>query len=105
MSINATQDRYDTVRFPPRSVEELKDRYYTICNRLTKLRAVPGEDLSESLVAYDLRHEKLRKEQLQLLFSRTQEEIEEHDYLVDEVRRVEYRRKVLVVVIALLYFI
>ena len=82
------------MRFPPRSVEELKDRYYTVCNRLTKLRAVPGEDLSESLVAYDLEHEKLRKEQLQLLFSRTQEEIEEHDYLVDEVRRVEYRRKV-----------
>ena len=88
------QDRYDTTRFPSRSVEDLKDRYYTLCNRTASLRAVPGEDLSERLVAYDVEHEKLRKEQLELLYSRTQEEIGEHDYLVEEVKKIEYRRKV-----------
>ncbi|KAI6656567.1 DNA methyltransferase 1-associated protein 1 isoform X2 [Oopsacas minuta] len=87
------KDRYDIARFPPRSVEELKDRYYTVCNCIVKLRAIPGEDLSESLVAYDVEHEKLRKEQLELLFGRTQKQIEEHDYLVEEVKKVEYRRK------------
>lgn len=31
------QDRWDRSRFPKRSVEDLKERYYNICNTLTKV--------------------------------------------------------------------
>ena len=32
------QDRWDKEKFSPRSVEDLKERYYNICNVLTKVR-------------------------------------------------------------------
>lgn len=30
-------DRYDTEKFPKRSIEDLKDRYYKICGILAKV--------------------------------------------------------------------
>ena len=32
------QDHWDKEKFSPRSVEDLKERYYNICNVLTKVR-------------------------------------------------------------------
>ena len=48
-----------------RSVEDLKERYYSVCNRLTK--ALSGEE--SDLIAYDAPHEVKRKLQVHLLHS------------------------------------
>jgi DNA methyltransferase 1-associated protein 1 len=34
-------DRWDRDRYPNRSIEDLKERYYNICNILAKVRSVP----------------------------------------------------------------
>lgn len=35
------QDRWDSARFPKRSIEDLKERYYDICNLLNKVTYFP----------------------------------------------------------------
>lgn len=56
-----------------RSVEDLKTRYYSISNRLTKSRNPNVED--SQLIAYDAPHETKRKIQLERLFNRTKEQV------------------------------
>lgn len=84
-------DRWDSVRFPKRSIEDLKDRYYSISNTLIKVRAAPGTDVKVRV--YDAEHERRRKEQLNKLFDRTQEQIEEEEYLIQELKKIEQRKK------------
>lgn len=80
-------DRYDTEKFPKRSVEDLKDRYYKICGLLGKQK---GE---KKIYTYDIDHEKRRKEQLKKLYDRTQEQIEEEQFLLAELKKIEARKK------------
>ncbi|EFA07023.2 DNA methyltransferase 1-associated protein 1 isoform X1 [Tribolium castaneum] len=80
-------DRYDTEKFPKRSVEDIKDRYYKICGIMSKLR---GE---KKIYTYDVDHEKRRKEQLKKLYDRTQEQIEEEQFLLLELKKIEARKK------------
>ncbi|RZC38168.1 DNA methyltransferase 1-associated protein 1 [Asbolus verrucosus] len=80
-------DRYDTEKFPKRSVEDIKDRYYKICGILNKLK---GE---KKIYTYDVDHEKRRKEQLKKLYDRTQEQIEEEQFLLTELKKIEARKK------------
>ena len=87
-------DRYEHVKFPrdkPRSLEDLKERYYDICNSLGRVRKQPGEDFEE--VVYDADHERRRRQQLARLFARTEEQVEEEAMLIQELKRIEARKK------------
>lgn len=81
-------DRYDSEKFnKKRSVEDLKDRYYKIVGVLAKLN---GE---KKIYTYDADHEKRRKEQLKKLHERTTEQIEEEQFLLGELKKIEARKK------------
>lgn len=80
-------DRYDSEKFSKRSVEDLKDRYYKIHGILAKLN---GE---KKIYTYDADHERRRKEQLKKLYERTPEQIEEEQFLLSELKKIEARKK------------
>lgn len=85
-------DRYDVEKYKKRDVEDLKDRYYFIANTLKRIRHT-GNTPFQGPKAYDADHERRRKEQLNRLFSRTQEQIEEEQMLTQELRKIEARKK------------
>ncbi|KAK9880530.1 hypothetical protein WA026_011768 [Henosepilachna vigintioctopunctata] len=81
-------DRFDTEKFPTkRSVEDLKDRYFKIIGTLAKLN---GE---KKIYTYDADHERRRKEQLKRLHERTSQQIEEEQFLLSELKKIEARKK------------
>ena len=93
-------DRWDRNRFPAtKSVEELKERYYDVCNILNKARHAVASASSTpagpepKVIAYDADNEKRRKEQLKRLFERTSEQVEEEQNLIAELRKIEARKK------------
>ncbi|CAD6184685.1 unnamed protein product [Caenorhabditis auriculariae] len=82
-------DRYDNTRFgTPRSMEDIKDRFYSILYELTQLK-----DPNSQPIAYDAEHERRRKEQLSKQWNRTKEELEEEEQLIVELRKIEMRKK------------
>lgn len=85
------QDRWDKNAHPPRSVEDLKDRYYNVCNLLAKTKTSPGQE--PKLKMYDAEHERKRKEQLIKLHNRTPEQVEEEQTLLSELRKIDMRKK------------
>lgn len=99
------QDRWDREMFTvSRSVEDLKERYYSICNILAKAKAastttvstiagVQSKSNDPKLRPYDAEHERRRKEQLIKLYNRTPEQIEEEQNLQEELRKIEQKRK------------
>ncbi|GAA5870288.1 hypothetical protein JCM16303_001950 [Sporobolomyces ruberrimus] len=94
---------------PERSVDVLKDRYYSICRTLAEKRPDPprqvtaeGQDASieqekldkqrqetVSSFSFDLSREQERKSYLRSLLSRTPQQIAEEDFLYVESRRIE----------------
>uniref|UniRef100_A0A6I8RLN6 DNA methyltransferase 1-associated protein 1 n=1 Tax=Xenopus tropicalis TaxID=8364 RepID=A0A6I8RLN6_XENTR len=84
-------DRYDHQQFKKRSAEDLKDRYYGICAKLANIRATPGTDMK--IPVFDAGHERRRKEQLERLYNRTPEQVSEEEYLIQELRKIESRKK------------
>nr|QCP57315.1 DNA methyltransferase 1-associated protein 1 [Neoseiulus barkeri] len=85
------KDRWDRQTYQDRDVEDIKDRYYSVCNSLKKIRAPPGTEVK--IQAFDAEHERRRKEQLHKLLSRTPEEVEEEQNLIQELRKIELRKK------------
>lgn len=55
-------------------MEEIKERYYNICNILSKVRQEAGTP-DPKVVHYDADHESRRKEQLRKLWSKTPEQV------------------------------
>lgn len=53
-----------------RSIEDMKDRFYTVINELNTLNGVEAEPL-----CYDAEHERRRKEQLTKQWDRTRQEV------------------------------
>ncbi|KAL5021544.1 hypothetical protein ScPMuIL_000699 [Solemya velum] len=84
-------DRWDKEKYPNRSVEDLKERYYGICNILTKVRAPQGTEPKIKL--FDAEQERRRKAQLIKLFNRTPEQVEEEETLITELKNIELRKK------------
>ena len=85
-------DRWDRERHKTeRSVEDLKERYYGICEKMEVLHVDPGK-ISKPFV-YDAEHERKRKEQLSRLYSRTQEQVDEEEMLKSELRKIEARKR------------
>nr|CAG4645557.1 EOG090X076S [Lynceus sp. MCZ IZ 141354] len=84
-------DRWDRTKYPNRSVEDLKERYYEIVNCVAKTRHVTGPE--PKTIVFDGDHEKRRKEQLRRLYDRTQDQIEEEQSLLNELKKIEARKK------------
>ncbi|XP_013418999.1 DNA methyltransferase 1-associated protein 1 isoform X2 [Lingula anatina] len=84
-------DRWDRVKFPNRSVEDLKERFYGIWNTLTKVRAAHGTE--PRIRIFDADHERKRKEQLIKLFNRDPEQVKEEEQLLQELKKIELRKK------------
>ncbi|CAK8684099.1 unnamed protein product [Clavelina lepadiformis] len=87
-------DRYDHARFPrdkKRMLEDLKERYYGTCNSLGKAHKQLSEKYDE--IVYDADHERRRRQQLVRLFARTEEQVEEEAMLIQELKRIEARKR------------
>ncbi|XP_048757719.2 DNA methyltransferase 1-associated protein 1-like isoform X1 [Ostrea edulis] len=84
-------DRWNRDKFPNRSVEDIKERYYGICNTLSKVRIPQGTE--PKIRAFDAEHERKRKQQLIKLFDRTPEQVEEEEHLIAELKKIELRKK------------
>lgn len=82
-------DRWDRANFGIKSVEDLKERYYEVCGILTKIKGTPDK----KVYMFDAEHERKRKEQLKKLFERTTKQIEEEQLLVNELKKIEARKK------------
>lgn len=50
------RDRWDTAKFPDRSIEDLKERYYSVCSTLTKVSQLISVDCDfyYLLITYDV---------------------------------------------------
>jgi len=83
-------DRWDREKFTTRSVEQLKDRYYNIYDVIGKLH-LPESEFKE--VHFDAEHEIKRKQQLTKLYNRTQKQIDEEKSLLEELKKIEARKK------------
>ncbi|KAJ2746207.1 swr complex subunit [Coemansia sp. BCRC 34301] len=95
---------------PNRTLEDIKDRYYSVYRALTQLRA--GEDSEDpddlplqatnkladdlALLRFDKFKERERKQYLEALFTRSKDEIEEEEILIAEARRIEANERRLV---------
>jgi len=86
-------DRWDEGKYPNRSMEDLKNRYYQVVQKLMTARTPAGQEPQDLPPPYDCEHEKNRKEQLIKLFSRTPEQVEEEEMLVAELKKIEGRKK------------
>lgn len=86
-------DRYEFSGGFPRSLEDLKDRYYSICRKLVRNRPWNGDEVSKSkilgLLSFEKERELTRKQYLRSLDSRTPEQVAEEDALYLELKRLE----------------
>ncbi|XP_040570054.1 DNA methyltransferase 1-associated protein 1 [Lepeophtheirus salmonis] len=88
-------DRYsrnNASSFPQRSIEDLKERYYNVTEKLESIR-MDSSSTSNSTKLYDAEHERRRKEQLIRLYNRTPEQIEEEEMLKNELKKIENRKR------------
>ncbi|CCG83876.1 protein of unknown function [Taphrina deformans PYCC 5710] len=83
-------DRWSDYSKTPKTIEQLKDRYYGVARSLLASRGQSTEGLS-----YDYQKETTRKQYLEELFNRTPEQIEEEHRLLMESRRLEANEKTL----------
>ncbi|KAI9258936.1 hypothetical protein BDA99DRAFT_514573 [Phascolomyces articulosus] len=82
-------DRYEYSR-KSRSIEDLKDRYYSVYRALLKYRETSSNETSiQQHYGFDKAKELERKEALEVLYSRTREQMEEEEALLVEVKRIE----------------
>lgn len=89
------QDRWDRETFSPRSVEDLKERYYGIVEKLERVHGgtTGVAEQTKKQFVFDADHERRRKEQLRRLYNRTEEQLEEEEMLKQELRKIEARKK------------
>eukprot|EP01119_Soliformovum_irregulare_P023735 TRINITY_DN8357_c0_g1_i1.p1 TRINITY_DN8357_c0_g1~~TRINITY_DN8357_c0_g1_i1.p1 ORF type:complete len:412 (-),score=104.90 TRINITY_DN8357_c0_g1_i1:40-1275(-) len=81
-------------RFPDsnKTIEDLKERYYTISRKILELNAASGQDTSRHPLArftFNKKAEIQRKENFNKLFNRSKEELDEEQTLIGEYKRIE----------------
>jgi len=86
-------DRYDYPGNRPRSIEDLKARYYSVCRGVMEQRTPLSQMTTEQLTTYNLMkfdkdRETERKKKAAVLFSRTPEQIKEEEMLLAELKRI-----------------
>ncbi|CCM01759.1 uncharacterized protein FIBRA_03825 [Fibroporia radiculosa] len=86
-------DRYGYADGPERTLEDLKDRYYTVCRRLVKNRPWAGDEAGKtqllSSLQFDKDREVMRKNYIASLENRTELQKAEEDALYVELKRLE----------------
>lgn len=96
-------DRYPE-QLPERSVDELKDRYYSVAKRLVDHRSQAGTSKPMPAVLqkhcqaitmnpFDYEYECIRKNQLEWHYGRSKEELREEEETIRQARRIEANRK------------
>jgi len=85
------QDRYDETKYKRRSVEDLKERYYTLASKVLELRGVKEHPIQNH--PYNPNYERKRKAQLERYFLRTKEQDDEERQLCEEARKLDVRIK------------
>ncbi|KAJ7683998.1 hypothetical protein B0H17DRAFT_1204759 [Mycena rosella] len=85
------QDRYDYPGGPERSMEDLKDRYCSVCRKLIRNRPWAGDENGKALLMNN--REVLRKKYVASLESRTPEQIAEEEALYMEIKRLEQNER------------
>lgn len=102
-------DRWDRANFGTKTVEDLKERYYEVVGILTKVNfyanfsmgqffmvfvsQTKGNNGEKKVFNFDAEHERKRKDQMRKLFDRTQKDIEEEQMLLNELKKIEARKK------------
>ncbi|XP_014243424.1 DNA methyltransferase 1-associated protein 1 [Cimex lectularius] len=86
-------DRWDKTKFKPRSIEDLKERYYHCLSALAQVKTGPGLTPEAKSYVFDAEHERKRKEQLLRLYNRSKDQVEEEQMLQNELRKIEARKK------------
>ncbi|KAF8450496.1 hypothetical protein L210DRAFT_956608 [Boletus edulis BED1] len=90
-------DRYNFPDGPIRAIEDLKDRYYSVCRKLIRNRPWPGDESTRSQLLnsyqFDKEREKMRKNYVASLEDRTPEEIAEEEALFVELKRLEQNER------------
>ncbi|KAG5652415.1 hypothetical protein H0H81_005063 [Sphagnurus paluster] len=90
-------DRYDFPGGTPRTVDDLKDRYYSVCRKLVRNRPWEGDETSKSQLIltyhFDKERELTRKKYILSLENRTPEQIAEEEALFIEVKRIEQNER------------
>nr|XP_018259826.1 SWR1-complex protein 4 [Kwoniella dejecticola CBS 10117]OBR81984.1 SWR1-complex protein 4 [Kwoniella dejecticola CBS 10117] len=79
-----------------RSVEDIKDRYYTICRRLIRTRTATDPQAQQQLIhafGFDKARETKRKQYASELFHLTAAEIAEEEALYIEIKRMEQNER------------
>ncbi|KAF8076576.1 hypothetical protein FPV67DRAFT_1471976 [Lyophyllum atratum] len=90
-------DRYDYPGGVSRSVDDLKERYYSVCRKLVRNRPWAGDEAGRAqLIAsyhFDKERELTRKKYIVSLENRTPEQIAEEEALFIEVKRLEQNER------------
>merc|ERR1719347_1172014 len=87
-------DRWDSNTYTARTVEDLKERYYNIVDKLERVHGgATGAQEQKKTFVYDADHERRRKEQLRRLYNRTEDQLEEEEVLKAELRKIEARKR------------
>lgn len=86
-------DRYEFTGGKPRTVEDIKARYYSVCRSLMELRTplnqmTPEETQIFNLLNFDKERETERKNMAEVLFARTPEQVKEEEMLLVELARI-----------------
>ncbi|KAI8073035.1 hypothetical protein BC940DRAFT_290382 [Gongronella butleri] len=79
-------DRFEFDAQRPRSIEDIKERFYDVQTILHQLR---GEPFYHN---FNKEHELKRKHARRMLYTRTKEEKEEEDYVLAQVQRIDHQR-------------
>ncbi|KAG1752622.1 uncharacterized protein EDB91DRAFT_1103565 [Suillus paluster] len=90
-------DRYEFSDGPARALEDLKDRYYSVCRKLIRNRPWAGDEASKAQLLnsyqFDKDRERMRKDYIASLEDRTPEEIAEEEALFIELKRLEQNER------------
>lgn len=67
----------------------------TICfaNQFFCFQQLKGNNVEKKVFNFDAEHERKRKDQMKKLFDRTQKDIEEEQMLLNELKKIEARKK------------
>lgn len=90
-------DRFNYPSPVPRTAEDLKDRYYTVARQL--LTAREGADSLATTTSwllknpYNLEHERKRRTALHLYLSRSRQQQEAEDKVLEQAKQIEDRRR------------
>ncbi|TGZ84704.1 hypothetical protein EX30DRAFT_337192 [Ascodesmis nigricans] len=86
-------DRYEFPDGKPRSVEDIKARYYSVCRSLMELRTPQNQMSADEIVMFNLlnfdkEREVARKQMAARQFARTPEQCREEEFLLAELKRI-----------------